>query len=176
MQVIDGVAPVVLNVPTKTRETHAHVAPWYLQHTDKMTHKTQLYCTIIIIIKVFINSKHLSRKTILAFTLIYAHMSTCIQEYIHSTQQVKLNCISVEHTAEPSSRQTPLRCSRWTNQSTLSVLFPFISVPSKQMYATREQSSWSQPWCVEGVPQHYSTQWLTLNCHHNTIVTICIKH
>lgn len=136
---------MILNVPTKTRETHAHVAPWYLQHTDKMTHKTQLYCTIIIIIKVFINSKHLSRKTILAFTLIYAHMSICIQEYIHSTQQVKLNCISVEHTAEPSSRQTPLRCSRWTNQSTLSVLFSFISVPSKQMYATREQSSWSQP-------------------------------
>lgn len=145
---------MILNVPTETRETHAHVAPWYLQHTDQTTHKTQLYCTIVIIIKLFIKSKHSSRKTILAFTLIHA----CIQENIHSTQQVNLNCISVEHTAEPSSRKTPLRCSRWTNQSTLSVLFPFISVPSKQISAIREQSSWSQPCCVEGVPQHYSTQ------------------
>lgn len=149
---------MILNVPTETRETHAHVAPWYLQHTDQTTHKTQLYCTIVIIIKLFIKSKHSSRKTILAFTLIHAHMGACIQEYIHSTQQVNLNCISVEHTAEPSSRKTPLRCSRWTNQSTLSVLFPFISVPSKQISAIREQSSWSQPCCVEGVPQHYSTQ------------------
>ena len=32
MQVIDGVAPVILNVPAETGETHADIAPGYLQH------------------------------------------------------------------------------------------------------------------------------------------------
>jgi len=34
VQVVDGVAPVVLVVPTEAGETHAHVAPRNLQHTD----------------------------------------------------------------------------------------------------------------------------------------------
>ena len=35
VQVVDGVAPVVLNVPAETGETHAHIQPWNLwgQHT-----------------------------------------------------------------------------------------------------------------------------------------------
>lgn len=28
MQVVDGVAPVVLNVPAERREAHAHIEPW----------------------------------------------------------------------------------------------------------------------------------------------------
>lgn len=30
VEVVDGVAPVVLNVPAETGETHANIQPWHL--------------------------------------------------------------------------------------------------------------------------------------------------
>ena len=41
MQVVDGVAPVILNVPAEGGEAHADIKPWQRHPTDVSCHMSQ---------------------------------------------------------------------------------------------------------------------------------------
>lgn len=44
MQIVDGIAPMVLNVPAEGGEAHAHIKPWELHPTDVRCDMSQHRC------------------------------------------------------------------------------------------------------------------------------------